>query len=477
MLNSIWKKSLLTLVISGALTACGGGSSDNSSADTNTGGNNNGGQDTETPAPTPPETPTPETPTPEPIAQGLELDIENSFYITDPTVTPARALPVIAENGNAAVMWLEESGSEVFAKIARYTRESNEWSPAVQVDSGGLNTYIPQGFQRPGFDIAMSDNLIAAIWHGDSDDKGVYLTTYTDNYGWQSNPTHHIPPYSTRYVDSDNMRIAVSKDGTRATAVWHIEVNYREKAMWTSTFSVESNSWSPATQFFEDGATETTSLIATDDGFFAAWVSNSDEKRGIRIARNVNGVWTEEQISNPEGVWIGKPALAETTAGVMVVGSNRGYVSQAIRTVNNGQIQWIAKSTPVNYETYTINQLDFEASANGKAHLLFTAGGPWNDYIVAEYDTATQSWNEPTRLASDMRPFPGAIDVDANGNALAFLGRTNSSIYSYTAGEGWQKNSTTSVSGQMHEVDVSQSGYGIHTVLNTDRGVRVTLTK
>jgi len=112
-------------------------------------------------------------------------------------------------------------------KVARFDRANDVWMPARQLDNGLLEAYISRGFDHPRFDVAMSDQLLAAGWRDEN--SGLYASTYSDDYGWQGNPTLLSKDGDTTV---DFVNAIVAEDGDEAMLIWQGTDN-----MWVSTFS------------------------------------------------------------------------------------------------------------------------------------------------------------------------------------------------------------------------------------------------
>jgi len=458
-----WKKSALALLVAGTLSACGGGGS-SSSADI---------IDND-PTPSVPETSAPDTDTPtpqpepeQPTAKALQMDHANRFLLTSDLARPSIGVPAIAEDGDAAVMWMEEVAGQDYVKVARYDRANDIWMPARQLDNGSLEAYISRGWDHPRFDVAMGDQLLAAAWWDDN--NGLYASTHRDDLGWQGNPTLLSPVTDTQV---DFVNAIVSESGDEAMVIWQGADN-----MWISTYSIALNTWSPAVRFFDGTSRSEVALHAVDGQIYAAWNPKEEGSPAIRIARYNSGVWFEENVNNPNNLTAYTAIdLTKTQTGMMAAWGAGKQVAQATRTVQYGLGEWTIEGTGLGYNGLSVTDVDIESSDNGITHLLYTVPQGSNYFFATQLNTDLGIWKDVEKLGLDLTKMPGSMDVDRHGNALVYWGNYGTTESSYAPDTGWDADNMMT-GGKMNTVEVSQSGYGILTSLDDDRGILVTMTK
>lgn len=357
----------------------------------------------------------------------------------------------IADDGTKAVaVWVGGSWESwnVQAATATIVGGVITWSEATTFESttGDMPVGLPQ--------VALSADGTRAtvIWTivGSAEPRHVKSASATivDNLATWSSITN-ITPSSN--FDAANPDVALSADGTVAIAVWSEAWGSQEESRFqtaSATIDGATATWSTATELtpFAPGDNFRDPKVAISaDGTRATalWldiISGNNVVRSASASINAGVVtWSAiVDVSQPGGVMgpTGAPQLGLSDDGSIAIAIwTRDYVVQtASATISGNVATW---STPLDLRTAPNGYPDIALSGDGR-----TALGVWNNEVneaaeaaIATVSGATVSWSSPTVLSSP-RAFHSQAAISRNGTSAI-------AVWDREIGDNWPVEAST----------------------------------
>jgi len=268
---------------------------------------------------------------------------------------------------------------------------------------------------------------------------------------WSTPQAISTPP--TPGAGPNNGRAAIAEDGTDAVAVWAQDQGDSKFQVWTANTHDSGTTWSSPGALSADGVNaEFPDLALSDDGTRATaiWYVSVPAGQAVRSASSTNGgdTWTARTIAAPVPT-SGNPHIAGSADGTRLVATWSEYVTEDVLRVAHSTDGGLTWSTPVNLS-------DPDSSA-GDVAIALAAGGSRAVAAYTQYDGANSravirtspdggaTWDPPITLsvAGENASQPQiALSADGNRVALAWVQYTGSdprvqASYSADAGATW----------------------------------------